>query len=327
MSEHTKIQWADHTFNPWIGCTKISPGCAHCYAEARDKRHLIEPVDHWGKNVPRLRTSAANWKLPVKWNRERETLIAQRRYRGDFTTIMARRARVFCASLADWLDDEVPVEWLADLLQLIHDTPHLDWLLLTKRPENWNCRILAACNSAAVGVNHGAAALCHRWLCGRAPANVWLGISVEDQRHADERIPLLLSIPAKVRFLSCEPLLGPVDLKRHTTFMDGLRPVPTGGIHWCIIGGESGHDARPCNLEWIASLVAQCQAAGVATFVKQLGAVPITDNANLYDWDTEPKLLAIKEGFAAAHIALKDKKGGDSAEFPDQLKFRQFPAC
>lgn len=325
MSEHTKIQWADHTFNPWIGCTKISPGCAHCYAEARDKRHLIEPVDHWGKGAPRLRTSAANWRLPVKWNRERETLISQRRYRGDFTTLMPRRARVFCASLADWLDEEVPVEWLADLLQLIHDTPHLDWLLLTKRPETWSQRLLHAFGGCRIAP--ASQEFLKRWLDGHPPANAWLGVSVEDQTRADERIPHLLRIPAKVRFLSCEPLLGPVDLKRHTTFMDGLRPVPTGGIHWCIIGGESGHDARPCNLDGIASLVAQCHAAGVAPFVKQLGALPITDNANLYDWDTEPKLLAINEGFAAAHIALKDKKGGDFAEFPDQLKFRQFPAC
>lgn len=119
----SKIEWCHHTFNPWIGCSKVSEGCAFCYAESRDKRHLIEDVDHWGKGAPRYRTKPANWKQPLAWARE--------------AAGAAVRPRVFCASQADWLDDEVPWQWRFDLLELIRETPELDWLLLTKRPENF----------------------------------------------------------------------------------------------------------------------------------------------------------------------------------------------
>src|SRR5438309_1214907 len=117
MGENTSIAWCNHTFNPWEGCTKVSAGCAHCYAETRNHRF---GADNWGKGKPRRRTSDANWKLPYKWNAQAEK--------------HGTRLRVFCASLADWLDDEVPVEWLANLLKLIHQTPNLEWLMLTKRP-------------------------------------------------------------------------------------------------------------------------------------------------------------------------------------------------
>jgi protein gp37 len=204
--ENSKIEWCDHTFNPWEGCTKVSPGCEHCYAEARNARYAGGKAPNWGKGTPRRRTSASNWAQPLKWNRVQEVLLNDH--------IINQRPRVFCASLADWLDDEVPIEWLADLLELIARTPELDWLLLTKRPEKWRDRIAAACISAAMGPQHEAAALCHLWLQRTPPANVWIGTTVEDQTRADERIPALLKIPARVRFLSCEPLLGPVNLMR-----------------------------------------------------------------------------------------------------------------
>lgn len=206
MAENSAISWTDHTFNPWMGCTKVSEGCKNCYAE-RDfdkRRHLVE----WGPGKPRVRTSEANWKKPLAWNRKAEK--------------DGVRPRVFCASLADWLDPEVPVAWLADLLVLIEDTPNLDWLLLTKRPELWRDQI------GRVVVIHGSpyligSEIASRWLNNEAPSNVWIGTTVENQKNAG-RIPHLLSIPARVRFLSCEPLLGPLDVaqqiaKRRNTHM------------------------------------------------------------------------------------------------------------
>jgi protein gp37 len=250
VAENTAIEWCDHTFNPWTGCTKVSSGCAHCYAEVLSKR-APKTIGGWGKGVPRKRTSLANWELPRKWNRAAEGA--------------SQRPRVFCASLADWLDDEVPLEWLKDLLVLIQETPHLDWLLLTKRPENFTRRIadVATCWQSSCE-------LAVWWECGVFPLNVWLGTTVEDQPRAEERIPLLLSIPAKVRFLSCEPLLEPVDLALGDPKHRAASSYHA-EIHWVICGGESGHGARPMHPEDARSLRDQCQAAGVPFLFKQWG--------------------------------------------------------
>lgn len=267
MAENTKIEWTDHTFNPWIGCTKVSDGCKNCYAE-RDfdkRRHIVE----WGAGKPRKRTTPDNWNKPLAWNRKAEKDGA--------------RPRVFCASLADWLDPEVPIEWLADLLELIQATPHLDWLLLTKRPEQWADRLHEAMRVAEgpydFEISH--------WLDGAPPANVWIGTTVENQK-ATARIPHLLSIPARVRFLSCEPMLGPVDLnavKRpddaymnaqgHTGVITTIKEPDDylywskRGIHWVICGGESGPNARPMHPDWARGLRDQCVVAGVPFFFKQ----------------------------------------------------------
>src|SRR5581483_489410 len=298
-------EWCDNTFNPWIGCTKVDELCAHCYAETRDKRHLIEKVDHWGKGAPRLRTSAANWRLPLKWNSTKICEKCKTALRlnvlscscggvtttGPEVTFTFRRPRVFCASLADWLDDEVPIEWLADLLALIHATPNLDWLLLTKRPENWMSRLVKAMKH---NEDAGGALELHTWILdwvkrksiGAATTNVWIGTSVGTQKSADLRIPQLLQIPAKIRFLSCEPLLGPVRLIGATETLP-YEFAATGmgwsdsnvqyerlaepGIHWLICGGESGAHARPMHPDWARSLRDQCAAAGVPFFFKQWG--------------------------------------------------------
>ena len=143
MGANTHIEWCDHTFNPWEGCTKVSPGCANCYAEARNARFGGGEAPNWGKGAPRRRTSESYWNEPRRWNRAMENLIEAASRPGALEPMPAR-PRLFCASLADWLDDEVPVEWLADLLTLIRETPHLDWLLLTKRPQNWWKRLGAA---------------------------------------------------------------------------------------------------------------------------------------------------------------------------------------
>lgn len=255
MAEYTKIEWATHTFNGWRGCTKVSPGCKNCYAEKLVTQRL---KGEWGPGAPRQLASEAMWKQPLKWDRE--------------AAKNGTRPRVFCSSLADVLDNEVPTEWLADLLRLICRTPHLDWLLLTKRPETWTKRM------EAVKEIDGDS-LAWTWLRGIAPANVWIGTSVEDQERADERIPALLDIPAKVRFLSCEPLLGPVEITGNYALTGQARRVdksltPAGTrarIHWVIVGGESGPNARPMHPDWARDLRDQCAAAGVPFLFKQWG--------------------------------------------------------
>lgn len=306
MSDTTTIEWATHSWSPWEGCTQVSAGCANCYAATRNHRF---GMDNWGKGKPRRRTSAAYWKQPLRWDREK---------RESKDTCHIQRPRVF-PSLCDWLDDEVPIEWLADFLRLINDTPNLDWLLLTKRPENFVKRLDKVWSTLpATDRVHD---LIEPWLLhGQFPANVWLGTSVENQRCADERIPQLLRIPAKLRFLSVEPMLEEVDIRRVPGLMKSFNQSPYGWhnwlrqrIHWVIVGGESGTGARPCHVDWVRSLVGQCQAASVPCFVKQLGSV-----INL----AQPGPHGT--GFMAAK--LKHPKGGDPAEWPADLStVRQFP--
>lgn len=300
MAENSNISWTDHTFNPWIGCAKVSPGCANCYAATQDNLRKWTP-DGWGKGKPRKRTSAGNWNLPVRWNRAGcLNCGAKSRVSGNDglykCLFCGKRPRVFCASLADWLDDEVPIEWLADLLKLIHETPNLDWLLLTKRPENWRRRLeeVHAGMTSTTPVSAWLAAWLFRGHTAfkfgpTPPENAWIGTSVEKQEYADKRIPDLLKIPAKVRFLSCEPLLGKVLLDNgetswltclgtpHCERGEGCRSFDELGEHfhgidWVICGGESGPKRREMKMEWAQSLHDQCKDAGVAFFFKQVSA-------------------------------------------------------
>lgn len=242
--ENSKIEWTDHTFNPWSGCIKVSPGCQHCYAETLSNRWGKEV---WGPGPKRQRTSESYWKNPLKWNKQ----AAKER----------RRFRVFCASMADVFEDNPQLEpWRIDLLDLIQDTPRLDWLLLTKRPENVNRMIERATGFSESGM----------WF--HSAPHVQIGTSIENQEYADERIPELLNIPARVRFLSIEPLLGPVDLEDLAyeaagPEWAGFNPL----VDWVIVGGESGPGARPMHPEWARSLRDQCQGAGVPFFFKQWG--------------------------------------------------------
>ena len=241
MGTTTNISWTDHTFNPWIGCTKVSGGCTYCYAEElMDRRyHRVK----WGAGQKRERTSEKNWKLPLHWD-------AVARKEGKYH-------RVFCASVSDWLDDEVDAHWLGDLLELIAATPYLTWQLLTKRPENFYAR-LAVVQGMSHDPDNFAAKLAKRWLDGKAPPNVWVGVSAEDQKNYDLRVPRLFMIPARTRFVSAEPLLGPI-----------LIPPGQPCVNWIIVGGESGPHYRPCSVDWILYLVHQCRALGIAPFVKQ----------------------------------------------------------
>lgn len=256
--------------------------------------------------------SKAYWSKPHRWNNEDP-------YTDQY------RARVF-PSLCDWLDDEVPIEWLADFLKLIHDTPNLDWLLLSKRPESFSPRLNAVFDWAKVRpVWHGD--FCSwlvAWITGATiPSNVWMGTSVEDQKRADERISELLKIPAKLRFLSVEPMLGPVrfDISRHPQH-NGEFPD---GIHWVIFGGESGPGARPCAVEWIRDGVKQCRAVGCAPFVKQLGANVVCSGMSIpgEHWPNDSALEDTGEGHFTKRLI--DKKGGDMDEWPEDLCVREFP--
>jgi protein gp37 len=239
MGENSKIEWTDHTFNPWVGCAKVSPGCDRCYAEGWAKRSgLVQ----WGPHGERRRTSAANWNKPRRWAKE-----ARR---------TGKRPRVFCASLADVWDNQVPQAWRQDLFNLIGATPELDWLLLTKRPENIEKMLPGAIG--AVGMA--------QWPW----PNVWLGTTCEDQKRFDHRWPILCEIPAALRFISYEPAIGPLELA-----WGDLLPQPG----WLICGGESGHGARTMDLQWARDLRDECAELGLPFFFKQTtGKGPIPDD-------------------------------------------------
>lgn len=333
MGETTKIEWTHHTFNPWIGCTKVHTGCKGCYAE-------ISPAAkfkgiRWGAGAPRHVTGEDNWKKPLAWSRA--------------AAKAGERRRVFCASLADVLDEGAPAEAQARLWDLIRatarvcssclgtgivrisyppgyeltrsdpreaqcacidqprDSGGLDWLLLTKRPEGW------------------------RLIPEDVRPLVWLGTSISDQKTADEWVPRLLAAEGfRLRFLSVEPMIGPVDLRRWLplVFRHGIAPNSDGtpfalpacgggpGVQWVICGGESGTGARRFDIAWGRSLRDQCRAAGVPFFWKQLGTGPSlhTDlGRGHHHRDGDRPFLA------------KDSKGGDMSEWPEDCRVREFP--
>ena len=298
VADETGIGWTDSTFNPWFGCQAISPGCDHCYAETLTKRTGLVG---WGPGEPRRLSSDANWKRPLKWNREAEAAGVRR--------------RVFCASLADVFDNAVPVEWRDRLWVTIRLTPWLDWQLLTKRPQNIKKMLPEDWEED----EHG------RWRNGYP--NVCLGTTVENREQAATRLPHLIALAAPVRFVSAEPLLESIDLEyiklpgkgltlnALTGFYsfdqpcgiqeaaERLSKVPTPiskHVDWVICGGESGHGARPMAPGWERSLRAQCALEGVPYFFKQTGSAR-------GEW---PGVTG---------------KGDDPEEWPAEMRVRQFP--
>ena len=227
MAETTKISWTDSTFNPWIGCTNVSPGCDHCYAEADNKRRKWT---EWGPHGARHRTTPAYWRNPIKWQKQAPA----------FERKHGHRHRVFCASLADVFDNQVPPEWRHDLFALIRRCPNLDWQVLTKRPQNI------------------AKFLPPDW--GDGYANVWLGTTTEDQEHFDQRWPILAKTPAARRFISFEPAIGPLRIASGASVPD-----------WVICGGESGPGARVMLPQWARDIRDDCDRLGIALFLKQFG--------------------------------------------------------
>ncbi len=274
MGKDSRIEWTHHTFNPWWGCVNVSPACDHCYAESWAKR---VGSDVWGPHSERRFFSDKHWREPVKWNAE---------------AVLTGRRRVFCASMADVFENRPDlVEPRARLFELIESTPHLDWLLLTKRI-------------------HLVRKLIPK---GRPlPPNVWLGTTVENQEYADKRIPYLLKhVDASVRFLSCEPLLGPVTLAKY------LKAKGDGAcLDWVIAGGESGAGSRPMHPAWAENLEAECRTAKVPFHFKQWGhwapqaalaAAPAKSvrTIDLYKGSQRIELLAV--GKSAAGRLLKGK--------------------
>jgi protein gp37 len=322
MAEDSKIQWCDHTWSPWRGCTKVSAGCKNCYAEKISHRNPAV-LGEWGPDGARVVN--ADWRKPLAWDRK--------------AAKAGTRLRVF-PSLCDWLEDRPDLdEPLGRFLELIARTPDLDWLLLTKRPELFSDRLHAVVRNYHGGgheLERGLSTgdmIASAWLDGATPANVWLGTSTEDQPNADARIPALLEIPAAVRFVSAEPLLGPVDFTN--VAWNGWRwNVLTGEasycgvsggpenlanrIDWVIVGGESGPQARPCDVAWVRSLRDQCRAAGVPCFVKQLGARPVGNC-------TDCTLVSSERLSCRYCTKLADPKGGDPAEWTADLRVREMP--
>jgi protein gp37 len=248
----TKIGWCHHTFNPWMGCTKVSPGCANCYAEKLVHGRMKRAK--WGKGNARSLTSPETWKQPLAWNRE----AAKR----------GVRYRVFCASLADILDPEVPLVWLKHVLDLALSTTHLDWMLLTKRQDQLH-RVPEHLK-AVTG--------------SETAKNIWLGVSAEDQRHYNLRVSALLAAPASNRFVSVEPMLGPI-------IMGDLDATPD----WIICGGESGGRARTMQAAWARSLRDQCRSLRVPFYFKQWGGNGIEKGGRLMDGKYHSEVLGQEE--------------------------------
>lgn len=244
MAENSHISWTDHTFNPWIGCTNVGPGCDHCYAEKLATTRLGVG---WGNDAPRYRTKPGNWAKVRRWHNKAD----------EFKAANGHYPRVFAASLADIFDNKVDPSWRADFWELVRTTPKLQWLIVTKR------------------VGNVAKMLPADW--GTGYLNVVLIITVVNQEEADRDIPKLIATPAAQRGLSIEPMLGPVDLFRYISPQVTSTPL----VDWVITGGESKQldGARPLvDLEaaWVREVDDQCAEAGVAHHFKQWGhTIPI----------------------------------------------------
>ncbi|MFO0806715.1 MAG: phage Gp37/Gp68 family protein [Gemmataceae bacterium] len=363
MAENSAIEWTDATWNPTTGCTRVSDGCRNCYAfQLHDMRHEAHKA---GKSVP------AQYAKPFK-----ELQMFEDRLTAPLSWRKPRR--IFVNSMSDLFHKDVPEVFIDRVFAAMALAEWHTYQILTKRPERMaeyfsraeyrTGRIAAAVEGFAAvlpwkkqrrvgdmavtspaGVYEG---LMGGWR-SPLPKNVWLGTSVENQDAADKRIPHLLSVPAAVRFLSCEPLLGEVNLRRYfhhsyrcPAYVPPPRPVSYAGqgegctcprLHWVIVGGESGPGARPCRVEWIRSIVDQCRAASVPVFAKQLGGNIVTRNDMIEDafngkdgWP-DPHVEHNIHGFREDHqgadcrVRLVDKKGGDPAEWPADLRVRQFP--
>lgn len=256
MGKGSGISWTDHTFNPWWGCTKVSPACDSCYAETFAHR-MGENV--WGKDADRRFFGDKHWNDPLRWDRQ--------------AAKDGRPALVFCASMADVFEDRRDLDAeRGRLWNVIDKTPNLRWMLLTKRPETITRMLPAA------------------WLADPHP-RVWLGVTAENQRRAEERIPVLAEIPAAVRWISAEPLLSDIDFSPWIADLD-----------WIIVGGESGWNARRMAPEWATNILGQCQAAGIAYHFKQKGDV------------------------LAKELGCKNKSGKDASEWPAEFRVQEFPA-
>lgn len=339
----SNIEWTDCTWNPVIGCRHVAEGCRHCYAETMSKRlaamgqkdyaSILEAKGKFnGSAITRPETLAE----PLLWKKPR---------------------MVFVNSMSDLFHEDVPFEFVAAVFGVMAACPQHTFQLLTKRPERalefFGFRWATGARYEGCGYRSACTADGRRFLGDAMPydgalawplKNVWLGVSVATQADADKNIPILLKCPAAVRFVSAEPLIEAVNLRElnavATAVRDGKPLVvrdqvdALGGVgggplamllgygekraslDWIIVGGESGHSARPCDVAWIRSVVEQCKSAGVPCFVKQLGAKPFEQNA----YTTPSSFDVWRKGYE-----LKDRKGGDPSEWPEDLRVREWP--
>lgn len=319
MSATTSIEWTDRTWNPLRGCSRISPGCENCYAE-RQAARFCDP-GQWAHGFVSRDPNGARWTRRV-------SLISSAL---DEPLSWRKPCRVFVNSMSDLFHESLTDEQIDRVWAVMLLAPRHTFQVLTKRADRMRAyttdpklysRVLRAAEDIRrerpelgnVGISNPVT-FPARW--------IWLGVSVEDQQRANERIQHLLATPAAVKFLSCEPLLGSVDLERWLTGAptvygsredSRIEPGPR-RIDWCIAGGESGPGARPCNLGWIRSIVEQCRAARVPVFVKQLGARPVRS-----EFDDRGALVR------SMPVHLRDRKGGSMDEWPSDLRVREFPS-
>jgi protein gp37 len=341
------IAWCDETWNPVRGCSRVSAGCRNCYAERVAARFANPGQPYHGLAIggdTRLERTAAGATVsvyhPPRWTGEvrlvPELLDAPLRWR--------RRRRVFVNSMSDLFHERLRDEAIAAVFGVMSAAPKHTFMVLTKRPERMRAFFAQRDTGGSFrGAAERAGALIPRvadeWKLTRPLPNVWLGVSVEDQASADARIPLLLDTPAAVRFVSYEPAIGPLDFSPpslrgsgnwlgHATQSRGMHD----GLDWIIVGGESGPGARRCDVAWIRSTIEQCRAAKVPCFVKQLGRVIEDRNDSDFDgsssraWPAAPatNVSASWQG-APLRVFLRDRKGADPAEWPEDLRVREFP--
>lgn len=307
MSATSDIEWTDATWNPVKGCTKVSPGCARCYAETFAERFRGVPGHPFEQGFD-LKLWPERLGLPLRWKKPK---------------------RIFVNSMSDLFHESVPDEFIDRVFATMARAHWHTFQLLSKRPERMRAYVS--------GLSHREAA--HYVNAPSWPLpNVWLGTSIENQHWADIRVPQLLATPAAVRLLSCEPLLGPLDIREWLPVNTGGRYgrlYPRDAIGWVIAGGESGPGARPMDVAWVRSLRDQCRSAGVPYFLKQMGARPITQYDDWNCWPVVGRDAEIpggrpqdeEETSQPGHVVvpLKSRKGGDMAEWPNDLRVREMP--
>lgn len=324
---NTNIEWTDATWNPVRGCTVVSEGCRNCYAMKQAHRFSgpgqpYEGLTEIGNHGPRwngnIRLVPEVLDAPTRWKKPR---------------------RIFVNSMSDLFHEDVPTRFIARVFEVMAACPQHTFQILTKRPERIDSVLYGEEGAFYLGG-------------GDYLPSVWIGVSVENQQTADERIPLLLSIPAAVRWVSAEPLLGPTDLTNLTVRTatgieqwDALDRVeaadaepgsPNTVLDWVVLGGESGPQARSCNVHWIRSLLRQCRTANVSCFVKQLGSCVVDRNDAGFKGDTDgswPMDTRFEQEWSEQHyqgtlgqVRLRDRKGGDPSEWPEDLRVREYPS-
>lgn len=297
MSANSSIEWTDRTWNPVRGCSIVSPGCVNCYA--MKQAHRFSGKGRAYEGLTKLTSAGPQWTGKVR--PVEDALLEPLKWK--------KPQRVFVNSMSDLFHEGVPFEFIDKVFAVMALAPQHTFQILTKRPE----RMREYCSNPDLEdrlteIWQQDSPDKATWSLLLPLSNVWLGVSAENQPAADERIPLLLQTPAAVRFVSAEPLIGPVDFDSPV-----LQADSDGYLDWAIVGGESGPRARPCDVAWIRSIVQQCQAAGVPAFVKQLGTrsvlIRTADLAFVPDFEYN----------------FADHKGGDPSEWPEDLRVREFP--